>query len=357
MSAFCLRPLQPFYLQPNDVARVMTTSESLNFQADRIERVLASHRVPVRVHSGTIAPRWIRFLMTPALGVKMGTVKNLTEELALALGAPHVRVARDGEALAVEVPRPDPEPVLLLDLLQELPALPAHTACLGLSDAGQPLLLRLPAPEVGHVLVAGAAGAGKTELLRTMLASLALTNRQARLQMALIDPQFNGFLPLGGLPHLLMEVANNATSALTLLERLLAEMERRKLAQVSMPRIVVAIDDLAELLTLGGAPVEAALCTIAQHGPTVGLHLLAGVQKPELAPDLLDCFPVRLVGQVTNPEEAQTATRQPSTGAEKLMGRGDFLLLGAGQHLRFQAAWVPACDWMAVREGRIGVER
>src|SRR5512145_1552597 len=96
------------------------TNEVLNFQADRIERVLASHRVPVRVHSGAVAPRWIRFLLTPSLGSRVASVRNLSEELALALGAEDVRVARDGEAIAVEVPRADPEPVRLLSLLEAL---------------------------------------------------------------------------------------------------------------------------------------------------------------------------------------------------------------------------------------------
>ncbi len=98
--------------------------ETLNFQADRIERVLASHRVPVRVHGGAVSPRWVRFLLTPALGARVASVRNLSEELALALGAEDVRVAREGESIAVEVPRADPEPVRLLALLGTLAATP-----------------------------------------------------------------------------------------------------------------------------------------------------------------------------------------------------------------------------------------
>src|SRR6185295_3543249 len=121
------------------------TSDTLNFQADRIERVLASHRVPVRVHGGRVTPRWIRFMLTPALGAKVSSVRNLSEELAMALGADDVRVQREGESIAVDLPRSDAEPVRLLPLLRSLRRqdLPALTAVLGVAEDGRPLLLRL----------------------------------------------------------------------------------------------------------------------------------------------------------------------------------------------------------------------
>jgi len=110
----------------------------------------------------------------------VASVRNLSEELALALGAEDVRVAREGESIAVEVPRTDPEPVLLSDLLRTVAAIPPVTACLGLTDDGRPLLLRLPSPDVAHVLIAGATGSGKTELMRSLVLSLALRNRQSK---------------------------------------------------------------------------------------------------------------------------------------------------------------------------------
>src|ERR1051326_5811290 len=108
--------------------QVPHTREYLNFQADRIERVLASHRVPVRVHGGAVSPRWIRFLLTPAFGAKISSVRNLSEELALALGAQNIRVAREGESLAVEMPRTDAEPVRLLPLLKSMASIPTLSA-------------------------------------------------------------------------------------------------------------------------------------------------------------------------------------------------------------------------------------
>ncbi|MBL8057351.1 MAG: DNA translocase FtsK [Anaerolineales bacterium] len=320
----------------------------LNFQSDRIERVLASHRVPARVNGGTVSPRWIRFHLTPALGARVATVRNLSEELALALGAADVRVARDGEQLAVEVPRPDAEPVRLLPLLKSVGGVPPLTACLGLAEDGRPLLIRLPSPDVAHVLVAGTTGSGKTDLMRAMLVSLAMYNRQSRLQIALIDPKGRGFGPLAALPHTLDDIATDPVGARALLARLVAEMERRDRENVSSPHIVIAVDELHDLLTTGGKEVEIALVRLAQRGREAGLHLIAGVQKPAAAAIggmLKANFPVRLVGRVGSAEDARMAAGLSGTGAEKLLGRGDFLAIASGQTIRFQAAWIPARDW------------
>jgi S-DNA-T family DNA segregation ATPase FtsK/SpoIIIE len=325
--------------------------DTLNFQADRIERVLASHRVPVRVHGGNVSPRWVRFLLTPALGARMATVRNLSEELALALGADDVRVGRSGESIAIEVPRADAEPVHLTRLLRTFTAVPPLTACLGLTDDGRPLMLRLPSPDVAHVLVAGATGSGKTELMRSLVVSLALLNRQSRLQLALIDPKSRGFMPLGGLPHLIGEVASDSGAAIQLLHRLVAEMERRDRENVSVPHVVVVVDELLDVLAAGGPPVETALTRLAQRGREAGLHLIAGAQKPSaaaLGAMLKANFPVRVVGRVGSVEDARVAAGVSGTGAEKLLGRGDFVLVASGHTVRFQAAWIPAAEWPVV---------
>jgi S-DNA-T family DNA segregation ATPase FtsK/SpoIIIE len=332
------------------MARSSLTRDYLELQSDRIERVLASHRVPVQVHGGTVTPRWIRFHLTPVMGAKIATIRNLSEELALALGAPDVRLARNGETLALEMPRADAEPVRLLPLMRNLPSQPPFTAVLGLAEDGRPLLVRLPSPDVAHILIAGTTGSGKTELLRTILVSLARTHRPSQLQFALIDPKARGFGPLGHWRHCLGPIAVRPAEALGLLERLVAEMERRDhdALHANTPRIVIAVDELTDLLTSGGKRLETALTRIAQRGREAGLHLIAGAQKPSaaaLGPLLKTNFPVRLVGRVTSVDDARVASGLGSSGAEKLMGRGDFLAVYTGQVTRFQAAWIPAADW------------
>ncbi|MCS7282346.1 MAG: DNA translocase FtsK, partial [Anaerolineae bacterium] len=99
----------------------------LEYQADRIEAVLAQHRIPARVTGGIVTPRWIRYEVLPALGTRVGAVTGLAEELAAALDAPSVRVARRGAVIAVEVPREDPRPVRLLPLLRGMRHVPPVT--------------------------------------------------------------------------------------------------------------------------------------------------------------------------------------------------------------------------------------
>ncbi|MBI3240956.1 MAG: DNA translocase FtsK [Chloroflexi bacterium] len=324
--------------------------EMMEFQSDRIESVLASHRIPVRVHGGVIAPRWIRFHFSAAPSARVSKIRNLSEEIALALGAASARIARDGDMLAVEIPRPDAEAVRLLPLLRDLlrtSMLPPVSACIGLTDTGQPLLLRLPSPDVTHILVAGATGSGKTELMRAMILSLVAANRQAKVQLVLIDPKSRGFGPLGRLPHLIAPPAANVEAASALLTRLAAEMDRRDADNATLPRIVIVVDEVIDLLMTGGKPVEAALTRLAQRGREAGIHLILGAQKPSstlLGPQLKANLPVRLVGRVGSVEDARVATGIAGSGAEKLTGRGDFIAVACGQTMRFQVAYVSPAD-------------
>ncbi len=322
------------------------TSEYLNFQADRIEAVLASHKVPVRVDGGKVSPRWLRFMVATAPGARLSLVRNLSEEIAMALGADNVRIAREGHNVAVEVPRPDPEPVRLLPMLRGLNP-PPHTACLGLADDGRPLLMRLSSPDVTHVLVAGATGSGKTELMRTIALSLALTNRQRYLQFALIDTKARGFAPLANLPHLITSPAFEVAGAIELLEWLNEEMDRRDILGVTLPRIVIMVDEVVDLLMVGGKPVETALIRLAQRGREAGLHLVIGAQKPSagVLGAVKANLPVRLVGRVSSADDARVASGVAASGAEKLTGHGDFLAVAGGQITRFQTAYLSAHDW------------
>jgi S-DNA-T family DNA segregation ATPase FtsK/SpoIIIE len=323
----------------------------LHFQADRIEMVLASHKVPARVTGGTVTPRVVRFQIATPLGVKVKQVAGLAEELALSLNAPSCRVYRNSGVLHVEVPRPDGETVYLLDVCRRLArdgsrgreTVPPVTAVLGLDQEGVPLLLRLPSPNVAHVLVAGTTGSGKTAVARSIVASLAMHNSQRALQLVLVDPKGRGLLPFEGLPHLLVPVVTHADEALPVLQRLVAEMERRDAEGRSEPRLVIVLDELADLVQVGGREMEALLTRLTQRGREAGLHLVACTQKPMAAVIgslVKSNFPVRLVGSVASPEDAKVATGLAGTGAERLLGQGDFLVVAKGQVTRMQAAYV-----------------
>lgn len=326
---------------------------ALNFQADRIEQVLASHKVPSRILGGTVTPRLVRFQLSTPLGVKVKKVAGLSEEIALSLGTAACRIYRAGGQVQVEVPRAEGQMVHLMDLCQRLAArgpngratVPPVTAVLGLDQDGVPLLLRLPSPNVAHALIAGTTGSGKTALARTVIASLALHNSQRSLQLLLVDPKGRGFLPFAELPHLLVPVVTRVDEALPVLNRVVEEMERRDAEGRSEPRLVVAVDELADLVQVGGREMERSLTRLTQRGREAGIHLVACTQKPTAAVIgglVKSNFPVRLVGSVASPEDAKVATGLAGTGAEQLLGQGDFLVVAKGQVTRMQAAYVSA---------------
>ena len=371
--------------------------KKLEFQADRIEAVLALHKVPARVTGGTVTPRWVRFQVLPAVGAKISKIRGLSEELAAALDASSCRVSRRGAAVAVEVPRDDPQPVRLLPLYRQLtaeirnplsatctepsrsicnPSIPPVTAILGLAEDGAPLLVRLPSPDVAHILVAGTTGSGKTILLQTMILSLAMTNTPhlppracpersrriggdrggAGLALVLIDPKGHAFGLFEGLPHLARPVIREVEEATEALQSLVRLMERRGLSPCpgdggtqgrGQSHVAVVIDELADLLMVGGKAAQRALTRLTQRGREAGIHVIAATQKPTaavLGPLVKANFPVRLVGRVTSIEDARTATGWSGTGAERLLGRGDFLAVAEGRVVRFQTAHVSSAE-------------
>jgi S-DNA-T family DNA segregation ATPase FtsK/SpoIIIE len=216
-----------------------------------------------------------------------------------------------------------------------------------LDQEGVPLLVRLPSPNVAHVLIAGTTGSGKTALARTIVASLVLSNSQRTLQVVLIDPKGRGFMPFEGLPHLLVPVVTRVDEALPLLQRLVGEMERRDAERRAEPRLVVALDEMADLVQVGGREMESALTRLTQRGREAGIHLVACTQKPTatvIGSLIKSNFPVRIVGSVASPEDAKVATGIGGTGAERLLGQGDFLVVAKGQVTRMQAAYASEGD-------------
>jgi S-DNA-T family DNA segregation ATPase FtsK/SpoIIIE len=372
----------------------------LEFQADRIEAVLRLNKVPARVTGGTVTPRWVRFQVLPAVGAKISKIKGLSEEMAAALDASSCRVSRRGAAVAIEVPRDDPKPVRLLPLFRQLcdadDSIPPVTAILGLAEDGAPLLIRLSSPDVAHILVAGTTGSGKTMLLQTMILSLAMANRSSPvsptrgrplspphggedcgrgISMVLIDPKGHAFRLFGELPHLARSVIWEPEETTEVLQSLVRLMEKRSGSRQAGgngngdtsgrpypsaslgPTIVVFIDELADLLMVGGKDAQWSLTRLTQRGREAGIHIVAATQKPTTAVlgSLVKAnFPVRLVGRVTSVEDARTATGWSGTGAERLMGRGDFLAVAEGRVIRFQAAHVSPAEIQEVVEGMDG---
>jgi len=321
--------------------------DALELQANQIERTLAQYQAPAQVTGGNVTPRWIQFMQQPAPGIKVNKVEALSREIAIALGASTARVHAEGGAIKVDVPRHDPQPINLMRLCARLPAgrIPLGAAVLGLADDGAPLLLRLPSPDVAHVLVAGTTGSGKTALLQTMIISLALLHHRRQLQFVVIDSKEHAFESLADLPHLLRPIITQPAQAVAALADLVKLMEARDQNRVSEPHIVIVIDELADLVQSGGPAEQSVenLSRLLQRGREAGLHVIGATQKPSstvLGSIVTGNFPVRLIGRVTSADDARVAAGSGGTGAEKLAGRGDFMAVTGPGTIRFQAAYI-----------------
>ncbi|MBI3740264.1 MAG: DNA translocase FtsK, partial [Chloroflexi bacterium] len=223
---------------------------------------------------------------------------------------------------------------------------------LGLDAEGVPLLLRMSSPDVAHCLIAGTTGSGKTELLRAIIASFVQHQKARDVQLALFDPKFHGLAPFADAAHLLFNIVADPAEIILRLDYLVSEMERRDREQITRPRIVIGIDELADILQTGGAPVEELLTRLVQRGRSAGISVIACAQKPtaRAVGSLMKAnFPVRIVGRVASAEDARVASGISGSGAEKLAGRGDFLLIAGGQVIRFQAAHLSADDLAPTR--------
>ncbi len=313
--------------------------------------VLTAHKAPARVWGGRMTPRTIQFHLLPAATTKLARLESLTEEVALALGTASARLTRLNGILSLEIPRRDARVVSLRELDAQMQRdehlrrvlASAGTAILGLDADGVPLLLRLSSPEVAHVLIAGTTGSGKTELARTILASLARHQKPRDLQLALFDPKAHGLEPFAATPHLLFPIVHTADETLARMRYLVSEMERREGRGVNRPRIVVVVDELADWMQTCGGELEARLTRLVQRGRSAGVSVIACTQKPTVRAvgGLIKAnFPVRLVGRVASTDDARVAAGIGGTGAEKLAGRGDFILVAAGETIHFQAAHI-----------------
>lgn len=311
--------------------------------ADRIEAVLREGRAPATVVGGKMMPGFVEMLLRPSPGTKVNQVRALQADIALAVGNSNVRIAQSGTHLAIQIARESREPVRLSSLMVQLGDIPRYTAVLGLSEDGAPLLARLSSPDVGHLLIAGTTGSGKTSLAHSILLSLCDRHRPRELGLIVLDPKhrerddFNRAIE----KHLLMPIARTGEEVVGAVNKVVDAMEKRFADVDPSPRIVVYADELADLCQTGGEGLIEAFTRIAQRGREPGIHLLACTQKPSskaIGSLLKANLPLRLVGRVMSSEDARMAAGISGSGAEKLNGCGDFIAITGTKTIRFQAA-------------------
>jgi S-DNA-T family DNA segregation ATPase FtsK/SpoIIIE len=327
----------------------MSNRQLLNMQADKLEMLFSSRHIPLRVYGGKDSSTFTRFGISIPANVNISQIERLNREIAISLGAKSARVVHENGALAIEVSKSGVPNIELAELTRELVAIPnlkslmekPGTALLGVGTDGVPLLLRLVSPDVAHVLIAGTTGSGKTELARSMIASMIQFQKPRDIGFVIIDPKGGRKFDIPK-QFLLKDVSKNVRDGLFALDFVVEQMELRQRKDVSKPLVVFVIDELADLAQTGGDEFVTRMERVLQRGRSAGISVIACTQKPSadaIKSTLMKAnFPVRIVGKVGSAVDSVVAAGMGMVGAEKLNGRGDFILVAGGQSIRFQAA-------------------
>ncbi len=291
----------------------------------------------------------------PAPGIKINRIVSLSDDLALALKAPSVRISTvpGTSALGIEVPNHDRETVSLREIVDSENYLKSDSrlaVAFGKDIFGAPVvadLTRMP-----HLLVAGATGSGKSVFMNALVVSILYKAKPDEVKMLMIDPKLLELSVYDGIPHLVAPVVTNPKDASEMLRRMVFEMERRYRVlaekgvrnierynavvgeEEKLPYIVVFIDELADLMLASAAQVEDSIARLAQMARASGIHLVIATQRPSV--DVITGvikanFPARVAFQVTTRVDSRTIL--DTQGAEQLIGRGDMLFMLPGKRL------------------------
>lgn len=298
--------------------------------------------LPVQSVGGKVLPGFVEILFQLSPTTKVNAVRMLENDIAMAAGSASTRVTQSGAHLAIQIPTANSAPVMLSDLMTRDHELPPYTMTLGVCSDGSPLHLVLPSPDVAHVLIAGTTGSGKSVAAHTLITSLAARCRPSQLAIVVIDPKRrveSAFLN-NIRPYLAAPPAVETKDMLHVIGRAVNAMEN-KVIGVPAPRVVIFIDELADVLMQGGKKMEEYITRIAQRGREPGFHLIAATQKPTtkaIGTLLKANLPTRLIGRVINASDSNAASGIPDLQAHRLPGRGAFIAVVAGQTLRVQVA-------------------
>ncbi|MDR7417592.1 MAG: DNA translocase FtsK 4TM domain-containing protein [Armatimonadota bacterium] len=342
--------------------------------ARALEQTLESFGVKVKVVHWEVGPVVTRFEVQPEPGVKVQKITSLTNDIALNLAAQSVRIEAPipgKSAVGIELPNQKASLVHLREILTSDPFQKAAgplTVAVGKDIAGHPVVAELT--EMPHLLIAGATGSGKSVALNAMIASLLFKCTPRQVRFVMIDPKRVELTDYNDIPHLLTPVVTNPRQAASVLKDMLRVMEQRfelfakagarniqsynQLTDVEpLYYIVIIIDELADLMMVAPADFEDIICRLAQMTRATGIHLLVATQRPsvDVITGLIKAnIPSRLAFAVSSQVDSRTIL--DTTGAEKLLGRGDmlFLPIGASRAIRAQGAYIADDEIRAVVE-------
>ncbi|MCL2398165.1 MAG: DNA translocase FtsK [Defluviitaleaceae bacterium] len=345
-----------------------------------LEETLKSFKVEAKVIEVSVGPTVTRYDIAPGAGVKVATIANLSNDLALSLAAQGIRIEAPipgKAAVGIEIPNKDPQSVYLRDILEDesFEKFPSALAFgIGKDIAGNPMVTDVA--KMPHLLIAGATGAGKSVCINTLIASILYKSHPDEVKMIMIDPKVVELSIYNGIPHLLIPVVTDPKKASDALQWAVSEMEKRyeRFATVgvrdlkgynhhityveddyyyedendfqanqTMPQIVIIIDELADLMMSCKNTVEDSICRLAQKARAAGIHMVLATQRPsvDVITGLIKAnIPSRLAFAVSSGTDSRTVLDM--TGAEKLLGKGDMLFLPTGKNkpIRLQGGFV-----------------
>ena len=355
-------------LDENTADNYTEVGAELRSNSQRLAQTLQSFGVDARPGAVVHGPSVTRYEFTLEQGVKLSKITNLADDIALALGASGVRIAPIPNKISVvgiEVPNRAVTPVRIRDVVESR-IFTEHKSPVAFAvgkDIGGSCIVgdigKLP-----HVLIAGTTGSGKSVCTNSLIISLLYKSTPDEVRFIMVDPKMVELAPYNGIPHLLIPVVTDPKKAAGALQWAVFEMMKRyklfsehgvkdlagynALARQdeelkTMPTVVVVIDELADLMLVAAKEVEESICRVAQMGRAAGMHLVIATQRPssDVITGLMKAnIPSRIAFAVASSLESRIIL--DTTGAEKLVGKGDMLYapLGAGKPTRVQGCFI-----------------
>ena len=321
----------------------------VNKNAQTIHDTFSNFKINVEMEGANIGPRVTQYTLRPPADVKLTKLTALENNLALDLAAHSIRMEAPipgKRAVGIEVPNVKAATVRMSSIIEspEWAESQSHlTFAIGKDIGGKPIIADLAA--MPHLLIAGQTGAGKSVMMNTILTSLLYRNSPSDLKLILVDPKQVEMAVYADIPHLLAPVINEPEKCISALKWSVAEMDRRlktmaavgkrNIAEYNdqndgerMPYIVIVIDELADLMMMAARDVESLVVRLAQKSRAAGIHLVLATQRPsvDVITGLIKAnMPARIAFAVASQVDSRTIIDQ--VGAEKLLGRGDMLLL------------------------------
>jgi DNA segregation ATPase FtsK/SpoIIIE, S-DNA-T family len=330
-----------------------------------IEKTLQKFAIEVRVIEVNLGPNITQYVIEFIPGTKLSTITELADDLALATESPSGQVRIEApipgrNLIGIEIPNRSLEIVILKTIIESSVMNKSKsklTVTLGLDVSGNPIAVDIA--EMPHILITGTTGSGKSVLINSFITSLLLRASPNEVKLILIDTDGAELTEFNGIPHLLTPTIVEDVKALAALKWTMDEIDRRHKVFVerrvknidsfnelsgylSLPRVVIFIENLNSLMQLAPIETEDALSKITQRGRVAGMHLIITSQPPTSAATdrIYANIPGRISFLLPRAKDSMTILNHP--GAEKLMGRGDMLFLPpyASKPIRVQGAFV-----------------